>query len=410
MTGGPRVLQVAASGVTVAKLLRPLIDRLAEEGYDVESACGAGAYASEMARAGYTVHTPRMSRTLSPARNLASLWDLWRLMSRGRYDVVHVHTPVAAAVGRLAAAAARTRIVIYTAHGFYFHDRMSPGARIAATWAERAMGRLTHMLLTQSAEDAQAAIREGIAPQDRVRWISNGVDVGRFSPPGPEGARSAREAWGIAPHERVVGFMGRLVREKGILELVDALRSLSRDVPSLVLLVAGDSAAAGDRDQETAALVRRMAEDGGLPYRIVFTGFIDDVEKMMSAVDVFALPSHREGMPRSVIEAMACGRPVVASDIRGCREEVLHGVTGLLAPAGDAAALADALGRVLSDPAAAAEMGRQGRQRAEEHFDEADVLDRQVEEYARLVQERLPASAAPVRAGVKPAGTRERGA
>jgi glycosyltransferase involved in cell wall biosynthesis len=108
---------------------------------------------------------------------------------------------------------------------------------------------------------------------------------------------------------------------------------------------------------------------------------------------VFALPSYREGMPRSIIEAMACGRPVVATNIRGSREEVLDGTTGYLTPVADPAAMADALVKVLLDPAGAREMGREGRARAVEHFDEEKVLDREVAAYQKLVARRFAISA-----------------
>jgi glycosyltransferase involved in cell wall biosynthesis len=129
---------------------------------------------------------------------------------------------------------------------------------------------------------------------------------------------------------------------------------------------------------------------------VVFTGFIDEVEKVMQAVDVFVLPSHREGMPRTVIEAMACGKPVVATNIRGCREEIVHGETGYLVPLRNAGALSDAITSVLANPQKAAEMGLKGRKRAELHFDEVKVLDRQLKHYSRIIQERLPAMASTV--------------
>ncbi|MBI4219098.1 MAG: glycosyltransferase, partial [Chloroflexi bacterium] len=117
------------------------------------------------------------------------------------------------------------------------------------------------------------------------------------------------------------------------------------------------------------------------------------VEVMMRAVDVFALPSYREGMPRSIIEAMASGKPVVATSIRGCREEVVEGETGLLVPVGDSQALADRLQVLLQDPELARRFGEAGQARAAARFDEEDVLDRQVAAYARLLRERLPALA-----------------
>ena len=387
-----RVLQVAAVDITVANLLRPLMDRLASEGYEVAAACGDGRFARRMQADGYTIHTLPSTRSLGPAGLARSFWGLYRLMSREKYDIVHVHTPVAAGVGRLAAAFARTPVVIYTAHGFYFHDRMKPWAYRATVWAERLLGRVTDMVFTQSAEDAQTAAAQQICPADRIEWISNGVDVRRFRPAADTTA--VRREFGVRDHEAVVGFIGRMVREKGVLELLEALKLTAQRVPNLVLLIAGDNAAAKDRDRDTARIVSEHLGDADLPYRVVFTGFIDEIDRMMQAVDVFCLPSYREGMPRSIIEAMACGKPVVATDIRGCREEVLDGVTGRLVPVADQQALSDALAELLTDPAKAREMGARGRERAAAHFDEDMVLGREVAAYQRLVSRRFPALAA----------------
>jgi glycosyltransferase involved in cell wall biosynthesis len=384
-----RVLQVAAVDITVSALLRPLIDRLTSEGYEVESVCRDGKFSQEMRADGYVIHSLATSRSMGPLSLARQFWDIYRLVSRNRYDIVHVHTPIAAGVGRLATALARTPVVIYTAHGFYFHDGMKPSVYRTTVWAERMLGRMTDMLLTQSAEDAQSAVTERICPPEKVQWISNGVDVRRFRADGDKPA--ARRAFGIGANDAVVGFLGRMVREKGILELLEAMKSVSASVDNLTLLICGDNSVAKDRDRETQALVTRYLDSSDRPYRVVFTGFIREVDRMMQAIDVFCLPSHREGMPRSIIEAMASGRPVVATDIRGCREEVQNGETGLLVPARDPQALAGALTRLLSNPSMARQMGLKGRERAVAHFDEQFVLDRQVAVYNRLSASKLAA-------------------
>ena len=383
-----RVLQLAASDITIAKLLLPLINNLKANGYDVDSASADGRFARELREKGHTVHSLPMSRSLSPWKTMKAIWALYRLLRKEKYDIVHVHTPVAAGVGRIAAKLAGVPTVIYTAHGFYFHDHMAPWAKRITILFERALGKLTHMLFTQSTEDAQAAVQYGIAPQQRVVWISNGVDIDRFTP--REDNSAVRERFGLKEGELAVGFVGRLVREKGILELLEGMRQAAQKMPNLVLLVAGDNKAAGDRDVETQQIVHEYLNSNDLPFRVQFTGFIDDVEEMMAAVDLFALPSYREGMPRTIIEAMASGKPVIASDIRGCREEVSHGETGLLVPVRDADALGQGIVDILKSPTLARSMGEKGRERAAQYFDEQLVMDRQLWHYARLVAERHP--------------------
>ena len=390
MTDKLKVLQLASSDLTISKLLLPLIDCLREEGYQVSAACSDGPYARSLQAKGYTIHTLPLARTIAPWSTVRSIWKLYRLMTRERFDIVHVHTPVAAAVGRIAARLAGVPMVIYTAHGFYFHDRMAPMARRLTIWVEKLLGHTTDLLITQSQEDAVAAVREKIRPADRVGWIGNGVDIQRFKP--VESSLAARRSFGLSEDDAIVGFVGRLVAEKGILDLLDALSVASETIPNLVLLVAGDSTTAGDRDRDTQMRVQTYVNRENLRFRTVFTGFIDDIERMMQALDVFVLPSYREGMPRSIIEAMASGKPVVATDIRGCREEVVQGETGLLVPVADVGALAQALVHVLSQPRMARDMGVRGRQRAQAAFDEQDVLARQVEAYRLLIPQRLSAT------------------
>ena len=382
-----RVLQVTSHDVTIQKLLLPLIDRLTAEGYQVTSACTPGRYTQELKTEGYLIEPIHVDRRITPLTNLRTIWRLYRFMRQEHFDIVHVHMPVAAALGRVAARLAGIPIIIYTAHGFYFHEDMRWKTKQAYTWIERVLGRFgTDILFTQSGEDAVTALEQGICSEDKIVWIGNGVYVEKV-----EHSRSdpaTKEAFGIPPGASVIGFLGRLVAEKGVLELLEAFQRALSVLPNLYLLIAGDITD-GDRDRHTRERIRVLANEGELAARIVFTGFVEDVPTLMRAIDLFVLPSHREGMPRSIIEAMASGKPVVATNIRGCREEVVHDLTGLLVPVSDSKALSEAMVRILSVPELARRMGCEGRRRAEAMFDERDVLDRQVQVYHQLVKERL---------------------
>ena len=377
-----KVLQLAAAGVTMRRLLKALIDRQIAEGYDVRLACADGDDSREMSVLGYQITPIHIERRIGALSNLRTVADLYRLMRRERFDVVHVHTPIAAVLGRVAAKMARVPLVFYTAHGFYFHEHMKPYVRKPIVWLERAMGRMTDMIFSQSEEDAQTAIREKIGLPGKVQCIKNGVDLSRFAAQ----ANGARASFGLEPGDRVVGFVGRMVGEKGILELVEAMHRVVREVPRAKLLLVGGTLDS-DRDSGFSDLLRDRISADGLAHRTVFAGYSDDIAGAMAAMDLFVLPSYREGMPRTVIEAMASAKPVVATDIRGCREEVVHGETGLLVPIRNAHALADAIIEVLRDPECARRMGLSGQERAQRLFDERDVVQRQMETYRRLLTE-----------------------
>jgi lipopolysaccharide/colanic/teichoic acid biosynthesis glycosyltransferase/glycosyltransferase involved in cell wall biosynthesis len=389
LTHAYKVLQVAATDVMIKKILMPFIDRLVSEGYQVQIACSEGIYTPGLREQGYAVHNIGIQRRINPVSNLGSLWRLYRFMKRERFDIVHVHTPVAAALGRVAARAAGVPVIIYTAHGFYFHDNMSRWVRRSVIRVEKLLGHITHMIFTVSHEDAVTAVKEGICPEERVKFISNGINIERF---GAE-YKGARTDLGLSPGDKVVGFVGRIVKEKGILELIEAMRRVIRAIPEARLLIVGDTLDS-DRDKKTKQVISGMLAQDDLASHVIFTGLIDDVPRAMAAVDVFVLPSHREGMPYTIIEAMAAGKPVVATNIRGCREEVVPGSTGLLVPVNDPAALAEAIISIISRPELARQMGEAGRRRARELFDERQALDVLMKAYREIIDLRLAGRAA----------------
>jgi lipopolysaccharide/colanic/teichoic acid biosynthesis glycosyltransferase/glycosyltransferase involved in cell wall biosynthesis len=378
-----KVLQVTAIDVTVKKLLLPLIDRLTEEGYQVHVACSDGPYVPELKAQGYNIHAIPIARRINPVSNLRSLWRLYKLMKKEHFDVVHVHTILASVIGRLAAWVAGVPLVIYTVHGFYFHENMPWWLRRLNIWIEKLMCLVTNLVFTQSQEDAATAVKVGICRKKKVIWIGNGVDTNRFADVSSQDGTRAR--FGLEPGDRVVGFVGRFVREKGILELLQAMQIVNQNIPEAKLMLVGDKLAS-DRDSKTKKIISRLHENSPFASRIIFTGFLEDITAPMSVMDVFVLPSHREGMPRTIIEAMASGKPVIATNIRGCREEVVHGLTGLIVPVNNSQALAEAIIHVLSHPDLGRQMGAAGRLRANELFTERAVLDKQARIYAYTVK------------------------
>lgn len=387
MTKPIRVLQLTVIDLSVAKLLLPLIRGLQQAGFEVEAACADGPYAREMRANGLVVHPLSFVRRGLTWRHLVVFVQLLRLMRRRRFDVLHTHTTLASVVGRIAGRLTGIPVIVHTAHGFRFHEHRHPLANAALIRLESIMGHhFTDHLFTVSGEDEQTAIRRRIVAPGRVERINSvGVDARQFDPSVP--STVSRAEFNLRPNDRVVGFVGRLVREKGVVELVTAIRTVVDGVPSARLLVVGDTLAS-DRDRGASGAVRAEVDRLGLREHVIFAGFRDDVAAMYRLMDVFVLPSWREGMPVTVIEAMASGLPVVATDIRGCREEVVDGVTGYIVPRQDAPALGQAILRLVSDLGMARSMGEAGRQRAVAEFDESTVVAQQVAAYRRLIEQR----------------------
>ncbi len=369
-----KICQLCAVDFTFYRFLLPLAQALQKEGHEVVAVCADGPLAERVRAAGVRVETVPFSRDLDLANHARVVRRLIELFRAERFDMVHTHTPIAGLLGRIAAWRAGVPHVVYTAHGFYFHDRMPWLKRLPFVVLEWLGGRITHVMFTQAEEDARTARRLRLCRGGVVEAIGNGVDPARFYPPSDDGAsrRGLRLANDTPEDAVVIMTIGRLVAEKGYPELFKAMRRVDA-----VLWVAGERLAsdhARSIDDEIAA----ATSDPTLRTRIRLLGGRDDVPDLLRAADVFTLPSHREGMPRSIIEAMMSGLPVVATDIRGSREEVVEGETGTLVAVSDAADLAAALNRLVADPDLRAKQGAAGRARALALFDEKAVIARQI--------------------------------
>ncbi len=371
-----KILQVCAVDFTLHHFLVPLISELRGRDHDVVVACAEGPFVRSLRSTGLRIEPIPFSR------NISDLWGhvcayraLRSLLRNERFDIIQVHTPIAAAIGRLAAWKERVPTVVYTAHGFYFHDKMWFPKRLMFLSIEWFLGRFTDVLFTQSKEDAVTAQRFGLCKTGRIKAIGNGVDPKVFYPAlSLEDRKRRRLALGAEPETCVIMMVGRLVVEKGYRELFSAMEHLDAELWVVGEHLPSDHAGGIEKD------IDRVLKDDLTRDKIKFLGRRDDVPDLLRAADIFVLPSHREGMPRSIIEAMMTGLPVVATDIRGSREEVCQGLTGFLVDVGVVWGLRDALDTLVNDGKLRHSMGHEGFQRARELFDESSVLARQIDE------------------------------
>ena len=369
-----KICQVCAVDFTLLHFLLPLMREIRRSGHEVIGVCAEGPLVAQVRAQDFRVETVPLARSINPFRHVPAYRQMCELFRREQFDLVHLHTPAASMVGRLAAARAGVPRIVYTAHGFYFHDRMPLPGRLLHIALEWLFGRLTHTLLTQSAEDAESARRFRLCRGGDVRAIGNGSDPAIYHPDDANGSVRwrVRQALGTAPDRVVIIMLGRLVAEKGYHELFTAMREVDAELWVVGERLPSDHAANIDRE------LRRLDRDATLRSRIRLLGYRGDVPDLLRAADVFTLPSHREGMPRSIIEAMLSGLPVVATDIRGSREEVVDGECGLLVPVGDAPALAACLSRLATDEALRARFGAAALARARDLFDESRIIARQL--------------------------------
>jgi glycosyltransferase involved in cell wall biosynthesis len=318
-------------------------------------------------------------RSLNPLREAWLVWHLARRLRREGPDVVHGFTIKCAVYGALAArlAGVRGRVASVAGLGYVFISD-SPKARllrpIVRMLLRMALDGRDARLILQNPDDVALFTQAGLCDPARVRLIEgSGVDCSRFAPPAwrPEAGAPLR-----------VLLPARLLWDKGIAELVDAARLLRGEGRTVRIQLAGEPDP-GNPATVPEARVRGWVAEG----LVEWLGHVDDMPALFAAVDVVVLPSYREGLPKGLIEAAACERALVATDVPGCREVVSHERDGLLVPARDGAALARAIARLDDDPALRQRLGAAARTKALERFDEQGVITRTLAVYGELAGE-----------------------
>lgn len=386
-----RILLATTVPITVEAFLVPLIDRLAADGWEVEVMAHRITESSTRVsfHRGWNVEWSR-----SPVRTLLRLPVLLRQIRRvllaRRFEVVHVQTPVASFVTRLALATLPSKdrpAVVYTAHGFHFHPAGKPIANTVALGLERFAARWTDLLLVTNAVDLAAARQYALVPPDRLRRVRGvGVDVDRFRRDGvsPRDVEAIFTQLGLSAEMPLIVCIAELNTNKNQPLLVRALAQMEGNAH---LVIRGDG--------PTRSKLERLAIEVGVEGRVHFLDYQRDTRPLIVAARVLALVSHREGLPRVVMEALCLGVPVVGTDIRGIRD-LLAGVGTLVAP-GDESALARALDEALADTEASKARRIQGRRRMEAEYALSHVLDEQMALYEVARRFRSQYRAAPRR-------------
>lgn len=384
--GEVRVLHVCTIALTAHAFIAPLAKYLHRRGYEVAIACSVGAQpdAPDDLRCrevpGARMYDVPIARTVSPVQDVVAIVKLWGLIRRLRPHIVHTQTSKAGVVGRLAACLAGTPIVIHTAHAFPFHSQLPPPVRWCYIAIERWMARLTDLIIVDTESVRSDGLREHVvnAPAKLVT-VPMGLDLQKFSP-SKSGPGNLRAELGVRPLNLVVGTVARLVPDKGMdcfLEMAARILAVRKDVQFFIV---GDGPIRGTLQQR--------ASDLGIAPHVLFLGHRDDVRDLMEAMDVFVLPTKREGFGVVFAEAMAMGKATVGSLIGPVAEVVENGVTGYLVPPDDAQGFAERVLGLLADEKTRLDFGTAGRRRVEEYFNETRMCASIERHYRHLLEAR----------------------
>ena len=379
-----RLVHVMTSPVSL-RFLWGQVGFMKERELELTIVTGPGAELSVFGeREGVATESVDLTRRITPLRDLRALLQLLKLMRRVRPNIVHSHTPKGGLLGMLAAWLLRVQVRIYHMRGLPVLTA-SGVERSILIWSERLACACAHRVLCVGPSLRKEAISLGLCDPGKIRVLlngsGNGVDaLGAFDPGRRDstGIEAVRLELGIPTGSLVVGFVGRLVKAKGVVELAEAWRALRDDFPHLVLLIVGG---VEDRDRIPTETQTLLAQDP----RIFSPGPDWSPARFYAAMDVVAVPSYREGFPNVPLEAAAMGLPVVASRIPGCTDAIVDGETGILVPCGDPVALAQGLRMYIENPNLRRSHGQSGRERVLSDFRPEDIWAAIYGEYQDLL-------------------------
>ena len=385
-TCGPerrRLCYVVTHSVT-SKFLRGQLRYMRANGYDVTLISSPGKDLDLLKETeGVDIITVPMEREIHPLDDLRALIRLYNVLRNIRPHVVNAGTPKAGLLAILAAFFARIPVRIYTLRGLRL-ETATGIKRFLLTLTERIASACAHRVIAVSHSLADEYQNLGLADRSKLRVLasgsSNGVKPSVFTPTPSQRDRALelRDQLGIARNEPVIGYVGRLTRDKGIDDLVQAFLKLNAGHSNTWLILVGEIEVTDAPSDASIESIRNHP-------RIICTGFVNNVALYYHAMNVFAFPSYREGFPNAVLEAQASGVPVVGYRATGIVDSILDGATGRLIPIGSIDELSNALEEYLESPELAATHGANGRQRVEHSFSNERVWNALLTEYQELL-------------------------
>jgi glycosyltransferase involved in cell wall biosynthesis len=352
-----------------------------KQGHEVACICEGSHFPQEFLDFNIQVHYFEFPKKNSPLEFIFAVQRMRKLIRTGNYHCVNSHNRNASIIARIAAWFEKVPVNLYTAHGFYFHDDQSPLSKEITVWLEIILARLTDFTLSQSQEDVEFTIKRGFIKADKIKYIGNGIDTTRFM---PNNCREKLEQeLGFSTNRFRICSVGRLVKGKGFFDLLDGFVKFHDVVENSELLIIGGNIAQDISPFQQEFL--NKVESLGLQKNVIVTGITDQVENYLATCDVFVLPSYREGLPRSLLEAMSMGIPSLATNIRGCREAISDGENGFLFEPKDIEGIFKLILNLYHCPDICLKFSKASRETVVDKYDESKYIQVQVQVITQLL-------------------------
>lgn len=378
----PKLIRITTVPGSLKGLLKGQ-HRFMSSHFEVIGVSSAGEALQEVEKdEGIRVVPVEMTRTISPLKDLKSLWQLYKLFKKEKPLIVHTHTPKAGTAGMMAAWLARVPIRLHTIAGLPLLEATGAKRRLL-DWVEKITYWCAHIIYPNSFVMKDIIIENGYTKEAKLKVIangsSNGIDTAHFNPLyySAEDNETMRDKLGIKADDFVYVFVGRLVGDKGINELIEAFERLGVENVKLLLV--------GSYETELDPLEKETLDIIESNLNIISVGYQQDVRPYFALADALAFPSYREGFPNVVMQAGAMGLPSIVTDINGCNEIVEEGVNGLIIPTKDARALQEAMKKLILDKTFYGKLKSNAREMIVSRYEQEVVWEALLEEYERLI-------------------------
>ena len=358
----------------VQKSMLDIISRLDPNKYDITVLCQAEGELTQALKQKNIRFTTlsELKREINPYYDFLAFLKLYKLLRHGKYDLVHTHSSKPGIIGRLAAKAAGIKCIVHTVHGFAFHENSSKLQIFLVGIFEKLAGMVSHKVVFVNKKDRDIASKMKLVANHKMVIIHNGIDLSQFN-----SGKGVKSGNGVKKNGAMVGMIARLWEQKAPQDYIASIPKVVDKIPDAKFLVIGN----GPLEEELKEMSNRL----GVSKNVLFLGWRQDIKDLLKIIDVVVLPSLWEGLPVSILEAMALSKPVVATNIKGNNELVVHGETGYLVEPGNPEEISSYVLKLLNDQPLAKKMGRLGYSRVKEKF----ALNKIVEQTSSLYENLL---------------------